>query len=393
MATEAIATAPRTERSKSKSASIDVRMRDEDRVIVLRGAWTMRDLGEVDAKIRALPAVAGRTVLDFAEVTRLDTAGAWIVDRFARRVEGDGGIGVVNIAPEQATLLEAVTRLPHAEPAPKLPRPTMVVRALEAVGRTAFDLWTDARAGLTILGAAVSGEQSGKEGRRKLGLTPIVAQFDAMAVRAVPIVALMSFLIGAIVAQQGAFQLRFVAGAGTEIFAVDLVSILLLREIGVMLTAIMVAGRSGSAITAEIGSMKMREEVDALQVIGLNPVSTLVFPRLVALAIALPVLTIVSCFFALVGGAVVLNLYADLPFAIQFAQFGQAIDITTITAGIVKAPFMALIIGIVASLEGLQVGGSAESLGRRVTAAVVKSIFLVIFVDGMFAIFYAQIGF
>ena len=391
MAATTIDTMP--QEAKVEHASIRVHARDGDRVIFLHGPWTMRHLGDVDAEIRALQPVQGRTVLDFSEVTALDTAGAWVVDRFARRIEGAGGASVINIAPKQATLLDAVTRLPHADDAPTRPKPGLLDRMLAPIGRTMHELWIDIRAGLSILGAAISGEKSGKEGGRGLGITPVVAQLDAMAVKAVPIVGLMSFLIGAIVAQQGAFQLRFVAGPGTEIFAVDLVSILLLREIGVMLTAIMVAGRTGSAITAEIGSMKMREEIDALKVIGLNPIATLVFPRLVALAFALPLLTVVSCFFALVGGAVVLLLYADLPLAIQIAQLSQAIDITTITAGIVKAPFMALIIGIVASLEGLQVGGSAESLGRRVTAAVVKSIFLVIFIDGLFAIFYAQIGF
>ena len=380
-------------RPRSGPARIRVQPRGLDRVIFLDGAWTMRDLGEVDAEIRALAPVEGRTVLDFSDVTRLDTAGAWVVDRFARRVEGSGGVSVTNIAPKQAVLLEAVTKLPVREAEGVRGRSDPLRAVLEAVGRVMAELAVDVRDGLMILGAAISGEQSGKGGRRRIGVTPVIAQLDQMAVKAVPIVALMSFLIGAIIAQQGAFQLRYVAGAGTEIFAVDLVAILLLREIGVMLTAIMVAGRTGSAITAEIGSMKMREEVDALKVIGLNPISTLVFPRLVALAIALPLLTVVSCFFALIGGAVTLNLYSDLPFEIQILQLQQAIDFTTITAGIVKAPFMALIIGIVASLEGLQVGGSAESLGRRVTSSVVKSIFLVIFIDGVFAIFFAQIDF
>ena len=380
-------------RAPSGPASIDVQLRGADRVIFLQGAWTMRDLGEVDDEIRALEPVTGRTVVDFSKVTRLDTAGAWVVDRFARRVDSSGPVAVTNIAPKQAVLLEAVTRLPDRTIDRSVRGEGVVRETLAAVGRTMVELGVDLRDGLMILGAAISGEQSGKGGRRRIGVTPVVAQLDQMAVKAVPIVALMSFLIGAIIAQQGAFQLRYVAGTGTEIFAVDLVAILLLREIGVMLTAIMVAGRTGSAITAEIGSMKMREEVDALKVIGLNPISTLVFPRLVALAIALPLLTVVSCFFALLGGALTLNLYAGLPYEIQIAQLLQAIDFTTITAGIVKAPFMALIIGIVASLEGLQVGGSAESLGRRVTSAVVKSIFLVIFIDGVFAIFYAQIDF
>jgi phospholipid/cholesterol/gamma-HCH transport system permease protein len=218
----------------------------------------------------------------------------------------------------------------------------------------------------------------------------IVHQIDRMGVRAVPIILLMSFLIGAIIAQQGAFQLRYF---GAEVFVVDLVGILQLREIGVLLTAIMIAGRSGSAITAEIGSMKMREEIDALKVMGLSPIGVLVFPRLVALTVALPLLTIIANFAALFGAAFVAWSYSGITFDTFLSRLREAIDLSTIVSGMIKAPFMALIIGIVASVEGLKVGGSAESLGRHVTASVVKSIFVVILVDGLFAMFYAAIDF
>ena len=385
------------ERPRAKPASARPTVRELDRnggrVLVLSGVWTIRTVGEIDAAVRDIAAIDGRTVIDLADLERLDTAGAWLIDRFSRRVGKGSNVAATNVRPEFGVLLKAVTELPHADDTVQGRSRWTPTNVAERVGETVYSLGTDLRMGLVILGAAISGQRTAKEGGGGLGLTPVVAQLDQMMVRAIPIIGLMSFLIGAIVAQQGAFQLRYVAGAGSEIFAVDLVSILLLREIAVMLTAIMVAGRTGSAITAEIGSMRMREEVDALQVMGLNPIQTLIFPRLTALAISLPLLTVVSSFFALTGGGLVLLVYADLPIALQISQLSQAIDFTTISAGIIKAPFMALIIGIVASLEGLQVGGSAESLGRRVTAAVVKSIFLVIFVDGVFAIFYAQIGF
>ncbi|MNY00589.1 putative phospholipid ABC transporter permease protein MlaE [compost metagenome] len=160
-----------------------------------------------------------------------------------------------------------------------------------------------------------------------------------------------------------------------------------------LLTAIMIAGRSGSAITAEIGSMKMREEIDALKVIGLNPVGVLVFPRLVALTIALPLLTILANFAALFGAAIVALLYSGITFEVFLSRLHGAVEESTIAAGMIKAPFMALIIGIVAAVEGMKVGGSAESLGQHVTSSVVKSIFVVILVDGLFAIFYAAIDF
>lgn len=389
--TPAPATAPSA--ARSERPALQVHARGEDRVVFLSGEWTMRRVGDVEAELASLPPIAGRTVLDLGGVARLDTAGSWLIDRFAERAGEGGEIAVANIDPEQASLLEAVQRYRPKEPEAPRRRPPIYERVLGGVGAGAVALWTDIRFGLAVLGETLWGERTEKGGRRSWGITPIVAQVDKMGVQAIPVVSLMSFLIGAIVAQQGAFQLRAVAGAGNEIFAVDLVAILLLREIGVMLTAIMVAGRTGSAITAELGSMRMREEVDALQVIGLNPMSTLVFPRLVALVLSLILLTIIACFAALIGMALVLVLYADLPIALQLTQFASAIDATTLWAGILKAPVMALIIGIVASLEGMQVGGSAESLGRRVTASVVKSIFLVIFIDGVFAIFYSAIDF
>ena len=200
----------------------------------------------------------------------------------------------------------------------------------------------------------------------------------------------MSFLIGGIVAQQGIFQLRFF---GATIFVVDLVGILVLRELGVLLTAIMLAGRSGSAYTAEIGSMKMREELDALTVIGLDPVETLIMPRIIALIIVLPLLTFISDMAALMGGALVCYIYADISFQSFILQLRDAVALNTLMVGIYKAPFMALIIGVVAATEGLGVQGSTDSLGRKTTSSVVKAIFMVIVVDGIFAVFFAAIAY
>jgi len=243
---------------------------------------------------------------------------------------------------------------------------------------------------MNILGATIRGAQL-KMGRgHALNPAAIVNQMDRMGVGALPVIILMSTIIGAIIAQQGAFQLRVF---GAEIFVVDLVGILVLREIGVLLTAIMIAGRTGSAITAEIGTMKMREEVDALKVIGLNPVGVLVFPRLVALVICLPLLTIIADFAAIGGAMFVSYVYSGISPDTFIERLRDAIGLNTYYAGLIKAPFMAIIIGIMAAVEGMKVEGSAESLGRRVTASVVKSIFVVIVVDGLFAMFYAAIDF
>src|SRR5690606_32579853 len=241
-----------------------------------------------------------------------------------------------------------------------------------------------------ILGATIRGAQLKADRGSGIPIPAIVNQMDRMGVGAIPIIVLMSTIVGAIIAQQGAFQLRYF---GAEIFVVDLVGILVLREMGVLLTAIMVAGRSGSAITAEIGSMKMREEIDALTVIGLNPIGVLVFPRLVALVIALPCLTVAANFAAIGGAMTVAWFYSGVTPDAFIDRMRASIDLSTIFAGLIKAPFMAIIIGIIASVEGWKVGGSAESLGRHVTSSVVKAIFVVIVVDGFFAIFYAAINF
>lgn len=359
----------------------------------LSGHWV--NTTAVAASKRLAEIAAGKDgplEIDLSGVSEMDTAGAWLLRRAITERQA-GGADVSVSDREGARYADLVTALPEklAEPREeKGPPVSRFERTFAPIGRVMVDVWDDAVAAMFILGSAVRGAQL-KLGRRS-GVSPaaIVHQIDHMGVRAVPIILLMSFLIGAIIAQQGAFQLRYF---GAEVFVVDLVGILQLREVGVLLTAIMIAGRSGSAITAEIGSMKMREEIDALKVMGLSPIGVLVFPRLVALTVALPLLTILANFAALGGAAFVAWSYSGITLDTFQSRLREAIDLSTVVSGMIKAPFMALIIGIVASVEGLKVGGSAESLGRHVTAAVVKSIFVVILVDGLFAMFYAAIDF
>jgi phospholipid/cholesterol/gamma-HCH transport system permease protein len=216
-----------------------------------------------------------------------------------------------------------------------------------------------------------------------------VHQLDRVAWQAVPIILLITFLIGGIIAQQGFFHFR---KFGADQYVVDMVGILVLREIGVLIVAIMVAGRSGSSYTAELGSMKMREEIDALRTMGFDPVALLLLPRVVALVIALPLLAFLGSMAALFGGGLVAWLYGDMSPAIFTARLHEALSLTHFKVGLIKAPFMALAIGVVACAQGLAVEGSAESLGLKTTASVVQSIFLVIVLDGLFAIFFAAIG-
>ena len=329
-------------------------------------------------------------VIDLSQVNAIDTAGAYLVTRLEGEWIGSGGtVRIVNASAHAARLIEAIrSRQASGDGSGDPPNP--FTRFLETLGRLVFAMKRDSEMGFHIIGAAIRGPQM-KAGRGG-GIRPvsIIHHIDRMGIRAIPIIMLMSFLIGGIIAQQGAFQLRTF---GVEVWAVDLVGVLLLREVGVLLTAIMIAGRSGSAMTAEIGSMKMREEIDALTVIGLNPVGVLVFPRLAALTIVMPLLAFLANMAALAGAALVLRFYSDISLDDFILRLRAGIDLSTVFSGLIKAPFMAMIIGIMAAVEGLKVEGSAESLGRRTTSAVVKAIFFVIVVDGLFAVFYAAIGY
>jgi phospholipid/cholesterol/gamma-HCH transport system permease protein len=362
-------------------------------VISLSGLWTTQTVGLIDNEMRSLEKrVSGPLTLDLSKVIDLDTAGAWLIERIGRAAASQNAeVKIKGATQRYKVLLDRAAEIPAAESGRRLGGDRSVfAKTFEMVGKTTIKLRNDLFLSMHILGATVRGGQM-KLGRgHGVSIAAVVHQLDRMAVGALPVIVLMSSIIGAIIAQQGAFQLRYF---GAEIFVVDLVGVLVLREIGVLLTAIMVAGRSGSAITAEIGSMKMREEIDALTVIGLNPIGVLVFPRLVALVIALPLLTVVSDVAALAGAALVAQAYSGIPISAFITRLHDVVDLTTYFAGLIKSPFMALIIGIVASAEGMKVGGSAESLGLRVTASVVKAIFVVIVVDGLFAMFYAAIDF
>jgi phospholipid/cholesterol/gamma-HCH transport system permease protein len=358
----------------------------------LSGSWLNASIGEIEPTVSVIErrTFTGAARIDLTALESLDTGGAWLIRRLATALEHNAqGLSLAGGDPGMRELIAALP--PYLqEPEVTDIRPTLFARIFTPIGTGVMNVLDDLMHALGIVGSAVRGAQL-KLGRGS-GLSPaaVFTQLEQMGVNAVPIIALMSFLIGAIIAQQGAFQLRYF---GAEIFVVDLVGILQLREIGVLMTAVMIAGRTGSAITAEIGSMKMREEIDALQVMGLNPVGVLIFPRLLALTIVLPLLTVIANFAALGGAAFVANIYSGITLEIFLSRLQAAIDMSTVVSGLLKAPFMALIIGVVASVEGFNVGGSAESLGRHVTASVVKAIFVVILVDGIFAMFYAAIDF
>lgn len=327
--------------------------------------------------------------IDISGVNELDTLGAWLLEKLSRLAPRLGGPAeVVGMPARYSGLIDAIRRINRRKPEVPPPLNPAIAR-LDGIGRSAFDAAQDVAIFLQMFGALGVACLGILRRPRSLRLTSVAYQIYRVGWQAIPIVALITFLIGAIIAQQGIFHFR---KFGAESYVVDMVGILVLREIGVLIVAIMVAGRSGSAYTAEIGAMKMREEIDALSTMGLDPVEVLILPRVVALLCALPILTLVGSLAALYGGGLVAWLYGGMSPAIFIARLHEAISVTHFEVGMIKAPFMALVIGVVACSEGMRVKGSAESLGRQTTTSVVKSIFLVIVLDGVFAVFFASIG-
>jgi phospholipid/cholesterol/gamma-HCH transport system permease protein len=362
--------------------------------LVLRpsGSWTAVHAAALESLINfAAPRVrqAPNLKIDMAELRELDTLGAWLIEKMSRgAMEAGHTTTVVGVAGRYEGLIEDVRQVNRRKPASR-PIQNPVLARLETIGRSAFGGAEDVSIFLQMLGALGAAGLGVLRRPHSLRLKSLVYHLHQVGWQAIPIIALVTFLIGAIIAQQGIFHFR---KFGAESYVVDLVGILVLREIGVLIVAIMVAGRSGSAYTAELGSMKMREEIDALSTMGLDPVEVLILPRIIALVLALPILAFIGSMAALYGGGLVAWFYGGMSPAIYIARLHEAVSVTHFEVGMIKAPFMALVIGIVACSEGLRVKGSAESLGKQTTISVVKSIFLVIVLDGVFAVFFASIG-
>lgn len=376
---------PQDPNFSSEPAQDSVRLR-------LAGDWTIDASRAIETSADGLVAAAGtmsRAILDLGSVGRLDTAGAWLIGRSQRDLAAKGiETRVERVKPEYAILLEEAHFRDFGVQARR--RGLYIVDLLADIGKGVVGVGRDVLDGIAFLGEVVVSFFRTVARPASFRSTSLVYHIETIAFRSVPIVSLLTFLVGAIVAQQGIFQL---SQFGASSFAADLIGILILRELGVMLTSIMLAGRSGSAITAELGSMKMREEIDALTVMGLRPVEVLIVPRLLALVISLPLLTFIANMSAIFGGLLVAWGYGGISPEVYLSRLQSAISLHTFLAGLIKAPFMALVIGLIAVVEGLAVQGSAESLGRQVTASVVKSIFMVIVVDGLFTMFFASIRF
>jgi phospholipid/cholesterol/gamma-HCH transport system permease protein len=380
------------ERLVTTTPSVTRQVGQDGVILAAAGAWIVgagRELERAGASLVSSAKDAKRVILDLSALQRMDTAGAWFIDRARVELTAAGAaFSYRGARPEQDLLLKEAGYRAAEAPA-RVPPPHMIT-LLSAVGETVTESGVDFVDIVDYLGEVVVMFLRLALRPLRWRWTSMVHHLEMYALRSVPIIMLINFLVGAIVTQQGIFQLtRF----GAAPYAVNLVGVLGLRELGVLMTSIMIAGRTGSAITAEIGSMKMREEIDALKVMALDPLEVLIIPRLVALTIALPILTFLADMAQIAGGLIVSWLYAGMTPEVFLTRLQNAVLPETFLVGLIKAPFMAVVIGLIASTEGMEVRGSAESLGRCVTSSVVKSIFMVIVLDGLFAMFFAAVDY
>jgi phospholipid/cholesterol/gamma-HCH transport system permease protein len=358
-------------------------------VLAATGDWLVASAAELDRRLKALDLPQGRRVrLDLAAVGRLDTAGAWLVLRTEHDLRARGNdVEIANLQPSFEPMFEQVRQSGNVSPVVH-PRPARytLLGFVAHIGEATIELLRRGRAIVNFFGLVCITVADLARRPRRLRLVPLVAQMEQTGVDAMPIVGLLSFLVGIVIAYQGADQLR---RFGAEIYTVDLLGVAVLRELAGLMTAIIMAGRSGSAFTAQIGTMRVNEEVDALRTLGLDPVEVLVIPRLFGLMMSLPMLTLYADIAGLLGGC--LMAWAVLGITIpQFLQeLHQALSVWTLWIGIIKAPFFAAIIALVGCHEGFNVSRSAESVGRQTTQSVVESIFLVIVLDAAFSILFS----
>lgn len=326
------------------------------------------------------PAIA----IDLSDIERVDTVGAWLIHRTSR----DTGAAIVHADDRAGRLIAAVARSPgdiRTRPDTRAP----MLRALGDVGHAVRAAGAELLGILAFFGATLIALGGLIRHRRSLRWNAIVTRFQTVGVNALGIVGLMSFLIGIVIAQQGAVQLQ---QFGLESFTINLVGRASIRELGLLMTAIMVAGRSGSAFAAQIGTMKLTEEVDAMRTIGVSPMEAIVLPRVIAVTLLMPLLGFYASICAILGGGIFVWAGLGIPPASYIAQIREIVPMTDFWIMLIKAPVFGMLIGVTGCYEGMQVRGDAEQVGQRTTAAVVQGIFLVIVLDAMFAVFFSAIG-
>ncbi len=359
--------------------------------LILRGDWVVTALASVDQAFQALddPSQAGLVRVDLSEVAALDTAGAFLIDRTLRHLGGDPAL--VGASEEVLALLQqARTLATQEEHAPPVHEDGHgFVDLLERTGRNAEHMWQETLESLSFLGATLVALSTIIWRPAKMRWTALVSVMEEAGLDAVPIIAFLSFFVGMVVAFIGATTL---AQFGATIFVVELVGFGVLRELGGVLVAIIIAGRTNSAFTAQIGAMKMRQEIDAMQTLGLDPMHVIVAPRVLAMMIMVPVLTFIGMLTAIAGGMAVGWLVLDVNPTVFFNRLQDNVPLEQFWIGMSKAPVFGLAIALIGCRQGLEVGGSVQSLGSHTTKSVVQALFSIIVIDALFAIFYMELG-
>ena len=355
---------------------------DGGNVLVLSGPFLVSTIGQVDHDLRALDGQI--TKVDLSAISEIDTVGAWVACSISREFNAD----LTGASPRAERLIEALKDTGSKEEigAPRLP---VFERVPEAIGQKMLNARKGVYGVVGFLGALLLSIGSLIRHPKRFHWLALVRQLELVGISALPIVGLMSFLIGIVIAQQGAVQL---AQFGAETLTVNLVGRITLRELGVLMTAIMVAGRSGSAFAAQIGTMRLTEEVDAMQTIGISPMEALVVPRIMAAVLMMPLLGFYAAAVAIIGGAVVGQFMLGIPFWTFLSRIQDVVPIYDLWVGLLKAPVFGLIVALAGCYHGMQVKGNSEDVGLRTTMAVVTGIFAVIVIDAFFAVFFTKVG-
>ena len=353
------------------------------------GAWLVGNANAIDLYLARIPKPVAPVHLDLSRIEQLDTAGAMLLWQLYDRLLAQGlAADFINVPDRMKTLLAAVGVV-RDKPMPKPQRLNPFYSRLLILGKGTIAFWDDAVCFLSFLGLVTITMWRNTLQPWRLRFVSAIYHIEETGLRALPIVGLLSFLIGVVIAYQGAEQLR---QFGADLYVVNLLGVSVLREIGVLMTAIIIAGRSGSAFTAQLGTMQVNQEIDALRTLGLSPTELLVVPRVIALTVSLPLLALYANIMGLLGGAVMCWVALDVGPGAFLRQLQGAIDLWTLWVGLIKAPVFAFVIAVVGCYQGFRVSGSAESVGQLTTRSVVHSIFLVIVLDAAFSILFAWLG-
>jgi phospholipid/cholesterol/gamma-HCH transport system permease protein len=333
---------------------------------------------------REIDALPDPLTIDLSDINRLDTVGAWIIYRTVR----DRGAKVIGASRDEVSLLKQVGEFD--KPTQVIPdQPNNVVAVLRELGQWIAEMGVTLVGLLGFFGSTLVGFSNVIRRPKRFRVNAVVQRFDVVGVRALGIIGLMSFLIGIVIAQQGSVQL---AQFGAEIYTINLIGRITARELGTLMTAIMVAGRSGSAFAAQLGTMKITEEIDAMRTIGVSPIEALVIPRIISAVVMMPLLAFWSMLLTLIGGGVFVWLSLGIPPLTYIQRLQEVIPLTDMWVGLIKAPVFGFIIALAGCFQGMLVQGNSEEVGSRTTTAVVQSIFLVIVLDSVFAVFFSNIG-